>query len=520
MLILIAPALLFGTAAAVVILRVWMPRFRFGWLSAVAATGLAWLSIWLWQAQLPLSINVPFWRVSELSATSPAFSVDGISWLYAISLVALALASLLTAPARASFPNSSSWAITLGLTALALLAVSAANPITLVLIWAALDLLELAAMLRWTRGHRAIGRAIAVFSVRASGSLVLMLAQVVGSQPGSAFDFRSIPPQANPLLLIAAALHVGVLPFPLPYFSETSLRRGTGTTMRLVSAAASLVLLSRMVQGGISAPAAILLLLLCGVAALYTAWMWLRAPDEIAGRSYWIIGLACLSIAAALQGNPIGAAGWGVALLLTGGILFLSSVQHAWLSRVSLIGAWTLSALPFSLTASGWRNETGLLNLALPLFIIAQALLLAGYVRRAARPSIHTRLESQPAWIRSIYPAGIWILLAIQLLLGLWGWAGAAQIGAWAAGVAASLMALGLVWIIPRVPALNPMPMQNLPRFSAPGLDRVYDAIGRASRGIQAVTLTITRTLEGEAGIMWSLVLLVLFISLIVGRVR
>jgi hypothetical protein len=106
------------------------------------------------------------------------------------------------------------------------------------------------------------------------------------------------------------------------------------------------------------------------------------------------------------------------------------------------------------------------------------------------------------------------------LLLGLWGWAGAAQVGAWVVSGSVALVTLGLVWIIPRFPALNPMPMQHLPRSSSPGLDRLYDAIGRAARGIQAVTLTVTRTLEGEAGIMWSLVLLILFISLIAGRVR
>ncbi len=515
MLILIAPGLLFGTAAAVLILRAWRPRFRFGWLSAVAATAVAWLIVWVWHAQLPLSVDLPFWRISDLSATSPAFSVDDLSWLYAVSLVALALASLLTAPARASFPSSSSWAITLGLTGLALLAVTASNPITLLLIWAALDFLELAAMLRWTRGQQAIGRAIGVFSVRASGSLVLMLAQVVGAQPGTVIDFRSIPTQADSLLLIAAALHVGVLPFPLPYFSETALRRGTGTTMRLVSAAASLVLLSRIGAGSIPAPAGTLLLLLCGAAAAYTSWMWLRAPDEIAGRSYWIIGLACFSIASALQGNPTGAAGWGVALLLTGGILFLSSVQQVLLSRVAWIGAWTLSTLPFSLTASAWINQNGVLNLALPVFIVCQALLLAGYLRRAARPSIHVRLESQPAWVRSIYPAGIWILLAVQLVLGLWGWGGAAQIGAWIAGGAAALVTFGLLWIVPRVPALNPIPMQDLPQYAERPLDRLYDALATASRGIQSLTVTITRTLEGQAGIMWSLVLLILFISLI-----
>ncbi len=515
MLILLAPGLLFATAAAVIILRAWRPRFRFGWLSAVASSAVAWLIVWLWHAQLPLSISLPFWRISDLSPTSPTFAVDDIAWVYAASLVTLALGSLLTAPARETFPSSSSWATTLGLTGLALLAVTAANPITLLLIWAALDLLELAAMLRWTKGQQAIGRAIGVFSVRASGSLVLMLAQVVGAQPGTAVDFHSMPAQADILLLIAAALHVGVLPFPLPYFSETALRRGTGTTMRMVSAAASLILLSRIQPGSIAAPAAMVILLLCGAAAAYASWMWLRAPDEISGRSFWIIGLACLSIASVLQGNPSGAAGWGVALLLTGGILFLSSVQHVMLSRMAWIGAWTLSTLPFSLTASAWTNQTGVLNLALPVFIISQGLLLAGYLRRAARPSIHVRLESQPSWIRSIYPAGIWILLAVQLLLGLWGWSGAGQFGAWLAGGAALLVTLGLLWIIPRAPALNPIPMQELPRYAERSLDWLYRTLTWVSRGGRALTVTISKTLEGDAGIMWSLVLLILFISLI-----
>ncbi len=520
MLLLIVPALLFAGGASILILRVWRPKFRFGWMTAVGVTAVVWLLTWLWQPQLPLSISLPFWRISDFSVASPAFAADGISWLYGGSLVALALASLLTAPARPGFPNASSWAMTMGLTGLGILAVTAANPITLLLLWSAIDLVELGIMLRWTRGERAIGRAIGVFSVRASGSLVLMLAQVVGAAPGAGLDFHSLPLEAQGLLLLAAALHLGVLPFPLPYFSEAALRRGTGTTLRLVSAASGLVLLSRVGAGSLSPIAAVLLLVLCAIAAIYSAWMWLRAPDEIVGRSYWIIALSCFALGAALQGNVVGAAGWGNALLLTGGLIFLASVQQRGLARLSLIGAWTLSALPLSLTASGWNVQPGLPNVALPAFIVAQAIMLAGYMRRILRPSPRDRLESQPAWIRSIYPVGIWILLVSQLLLGLWGWQGALQLGAGIAGVAASLVALGLFWIIPRVPVLNPIPIQSLPRFSAPLVDRIYQALGRAASSLQSVTVTITHTLEGEAGIMWSLVLLILFISLIAKGVR
>lgn len=520
MLILIVPAIMIVMGAAVWIVPLWRPRFRFGWLSAVTTALVVWVIVWLWQTQIPLSASLPAWSAGDPSAPTPGFSVDSVSWIFAVSLGALALASLLTAPARGNFPNPSSWAITLALTALGLLAVTAANPFTLLLVWAALDLVELAAMLRWTKGRRAIGRAIGVFSIRASGSLVLMLAHVVGAQPGVPVDFPAMPAAAKGLLLLAAALHVGVLPFPLPYLSEDSLRRGTGTTMRLVSASASLVVVARVGELGLGSLAAMLLLVVGGAAAFFSAWMWLRAPDEIAGRSYWILGLACLSIASALQGNSIGAAAWGAALLLTGGILFLSSVQETWLSRFALAGAWSLSALPLSLTASGWANTTGVLNIGLPLFIAAQALLMAGYIRRAGHPSIHARLDSQPAWIRSSYPAGIWILIGGQVLLGLWGWAGAAQIGAPLPAMAATLAMFGLLWLIPRVPALNPLPAQRLARPSVTIIDRLYEAGSRIARGVQAATSTITRTLEGEAGIMWSLVLLLLFISLIARGVR
>jgi len=70
--------------------------------------------------------------------------------------------------------------------------------------------------------------------------------------------------------------------------------------------------------------------------------MWLRAPDELTGRPFWIIGLASLAMASALHGNPAGATAWGVALILAGGMVFLASAQQIWLNRILLVGAWTI----------------------------------------------------------------------------------------------------------------------------------------------------------------------------------
>jgi len=259
-------------------------------------------------------------------------------------------------------------------------------------------------------------------------------------------------------------------------------------------------------------------MILSALAALYGGWMWLRAPDDLTGRPFWMIGLAGLAIASALHGNPTGAAAWGVALVLAGAALFLSSVQQIWLNRALFIGILATSALPLSLTASGWQNSLGRFDLTLPAFIIAQACLLAGYVRHALRPSTRASLASQPVWARSVYPAGIALLLAVQFILGLWGWSGALQIGAWPIGVAACLLSFGLFWAIPRFAALNPVPAHWLQPASISWLDRIYQSFWGLYRWLRKISHTLSAILEGEAGIMWTLVFLILFVILIVQR--
>src|SRR5690606_31770558 len=101
-------------------------------------------------------------------------------------------------------------------------------------------------------------------------------------------DFRSASPQAGLYLLLAAGLRVGVLPLHLPYAGESVLRRGVGTALRAITAASSLILLARIPAGSIAPQYAPYLLMFTALAAVYGGWMWLRAPDELTGRPYWL----------------------------------------------------------------------------------------------------------------------------------------------------------------------------------------------------------------------------------------
>lgn len=518
MFILITVIVMFATTAALLILRLVRPQFRFSWLIAVGATFLAWLSVLFWHAQLPLAMSFGSWEPSTLLTSGPLLAVDQFSWVYALSLVTLALATLLTATVREGFPDSGSLAISIGVCGLGVLAVTAGNPLTLALIWAALDITELVAMLSSAAGRAASQRVVTAFAVHAGAIVLLMLAQVTGSLGNGPSDFASITPTAGLLFLAAAGLRLGVLPLHLPYMMGSARRRGIGTSIRLASAAASLVLVSRVPAANISSLFAVLILIVSAIGTLYASWMWLRAPDELAGRPYWIIGMAGLAVYAGLCGNAAGAAGWGVALILAGGGLFLSSAQQTWLSRLLFVCVWEISALPFTVTAAGWNSNGGILVWGQPLFLIGQALLMAGFVRHVLRPASRTSLQSQPAWARSVYPAGIGLLLLIPLLLGLWGWDGALQVGTLPASIVAVLLTLGLVWAVPRFPVLNPIPAHWLRPTAASRFEAVSQNLLGLYRWLGGISQTLSDVLEGDAGLMWALLFLILFIVMLVQR--
>jgi len=509
MLILVTCLLLFATAAALLILRALQPNARYTWLVASGGAAFALISVFFWLAQMPSSLNLPVWQPLSLFPTPIAFTIDGISWALTISICSLTLAVLLTSVTRSVITNSLSWAGILALGGIGILAVTANNPLTLLLVWAFIDLIELISQLSSVNGEKQSEQIVISFSTRAFGIALLLWSYIESSMSGNSFSFQTMSANTGAYLVIAAGLRLGVLPLHLPYSAGSFLRRGFGTSLRLIGAAASLSILMRVTisPSGLTP----YLMILTTIAALYGGWMWLRAPDELNARPYWMIGIASLAILSALSGNPVGAAAWGCVLIFAGGALFLSSVQNLRLNRALLIGVWSLSALPFSLTGSAWM---GSFNFITPFALIAQALMMAGFIRHALRSTASETLDDQPGWAKIVYPAGIIVLLAAQILLGFIGWEGAFESGSWIQAMIASLLTLGLVWGFRRFRIFNPVRAHWVSAAGA-GVNSIYQWLWSLYRGLARLSQTITESLEGEGGIMWTLLFLALFILVI-----
>ena len=518
MAILFTFLILWFTALTLVALRIMIPGFRYNWLFAVGGTFAVWLGVLTWQIELPINLQFASWQPTTIFSQSPTFIADGISWLFVFCLISLGLAVLITSVVRPNFPSPVSWAGTLILTSLGMLAVIADNPLTLVLIWAAIDLVELVVQIWFVEDPKLSERVVIAFASRATGILFLLWADVIGAAGGQLSDFQLVPPQAGLYLLIAAGLRVGVLPLHLPYPNESTLRRGFGTGLRMVSAASSLILLARIPPASIASPLTPYLLILVSLSALYGGWMWLRAPDELTARPYWLIGMGSLVVAAALRSNPVGAAAWCCALVLTGGALFLFSEQNRWLTRVLYVGALGISALPFSMTATGWNSGGTGFWLSFPFLLLSHSMLIAGFIRHAQRTNIRTANEDQPIWGKNVYPFGIMLLLLVTIGLGFLGWPGALQFGNLLAGLISSILAIGILWLTPRLRILNPIRAHWVQPTNTSWLDWVYEAIWNLYRQLGRVSNTFSSLLEGESGIMWTLLFLVLFITVFTHR--
>ena len=513
MLILLPIILLFLTALTLMLLRFLRPNFKFPWLIAVVGATLALISIFFWHIRLPQSISLTSWQPVTLFFFSPTWLVDGVSWPYALSLAALAAAVIWTSVVR-SENDPSAWAGTLLLSALGILAVTAENPLTLILAWSALDLAELIAMLRSTEGEEQNQGVVIAFAARVAGTGLVLWANLVSTAGGILMDFRAIPASTGIFLLIATGLRLGVLPLHLPYRKENVLRRGFGTTLRLVSAGASLSLLARIPAIAFQSSLPPYLLILAAIAALYAGWMWLRASDEILGRPFWVLGMASLSIATSLRGNPTGSISWGVILILGGGLLFLFSARQRSILWLPLLGLWGLTALPFSLSASAWQTGNQNSWLFVIPFLPAQALLMAGFIRHSLHPG-ETSLESQERWTKVLYPTGLFLLAVISVLLGLWGWDGAHNLGQWWAAIIANVLAAGftalsLTILVRLVPASSSNQWTRIFR-----LGRLYSTLNAIYGFFRRIADIITNTLEGEGGLLWSLLLLALIISVL-----
>jgi hypothetical protein len=251
--------------------------------------------------------------------------------------------------------------------------------------------------------------------------------------------------------------------------------------------------------------------------------MWLAAENELAGRPYWSIALAALAIACVVNGDARASIAWGVALLLVGSVLFFYSAHRRRNIIIPVLAVIGITGLPFTPASVGWGGIVGTgFDFYSFIFLLSISLLIGGFIRHSLQP--REELHRLERWVHQVYPAGLLFLIAAQWVIG---WPASFQIGIWwAAVVVVVLSGAGIAAgvVLQRkfaAGAGSAVWLGTIARQIGTGLGAffrlnwLYRFFAWVYWVIQNIVQLVTVLFEGDGGILWSLVLLAILISLI-----
>lgn len=503
---------LFLLAAGVLsaLLGIFRPRFAYHWLIAFFGAFSAWISLWVLRWQLPLAHSLLETSPEYLQLPSLGVTFDAVSWPLALAVATVGLAVLLTDVSRAADSGWVVWAGDLGLIALGITAVTADTPATLLFAWTFVDVVELLLLLRQVRREDIRRNVLVFFTTNLLGTAAAIAAVIATGSSGATLEFDSITPLAQIYLLIAVGLRMGVFPLQTAFLHDIRFQRGQGTLLRLIPPAVSLSLMVDAAGAQTLPSWRGLMLFFSVLSAVYGAVVWARARDELQGRIYWIIATAGLAFSAAIQSHQQAALAWGLVMLYAGAYLFLASVRTRRMLPLSILALLTITSLPFTPSAAGLGLYQPF-HLFLVVLPLAQVLLLVGYGRYILMET--DALTGVEPWVRVAYVIGLGLLPITQIASAFLAPAlPAAGAPLWPLILVVAIAGLGVLAYRQKVSIPEQVFLQLDAVFS---LRWAYKVIGWGFAAIERLVSGITFILEGEGGVLWTLVFLVMLLSLL-----
>jgi hypothetical protein len=295
----------------------------------------------------------------------------------------------------------------------------------------------------------------------------------------------------------------------------------------MVPAASGLVVLSRIPSSAITSAAASWIGIIVIIVFLYSSFRWFFDRNDLSSRPFWMISMASCGILSVLSRHPEAAISWGVAMIFVGSSLFLLDYANRFMRVLLGIGLISMVGLPLTANASGIE---GIFNQANWFFVFPVIfglwVFMVGMAEKVLlKPEIP---QKQEQIIYLTYPLSILILILSYLFVGLFGWRGSRIIGNWPVSV--FLFSITIAWLVWDRRTGRPAQWLLLLRertsstFNQPliaQIRRVVDfqwilvMVRYLYNSLGWLVRQLTFLLEGNAGIFWAILLMVLFIAVL-----
>ena len=502
------------------------------WFAAIIAGIFA----WGWTISLYFRPDIQIVPLSEIvqiySSKSPLsvsltdiFVLDGISFPYMLSMSALLVIMLLSAPSNMDSQTAPRLCFFyLLLTAIGYLSVSANDVRFIIYGWVIFDSIDLVAHYLQARPgkiHRSILLAV---GVRFIGTLLAAssLALSISESPEDFSSFISI--KGGAYLFTACALRMGILPMTQPYSEPSNSRVGLGTTLRLVSILTVMPVLSRLPLSGLRPDLIIFLKLSSILASLTGAVGWLLSENSITGNTFASMALCGMTFACALNQNQEALIVWGISVVLFCAPLSLYQFHNTFMNILTVLLVILFSGLPYTPNAFGWN---GLINETFPgfsiVFVLIMAFLLGGAFLHIFRFKGKSFSELEP-WMRSVYPIGFITAIVTHIFIGMTNFNSRFTLGNIQASVTAFILGIILTLSIRYMPEIRRTQNtavwgRTLISIFWTGMQKLLDmdwllALGNIIwKVVKWIFSTLSLVLENNGGLIWELLLMVLLIA-------
>jgi len=520
MLIAIIFLFLILSCAAAFVMKKRGARRPMVWLATAAASLFIWLLVMFIPRNQTIALNWQNWFFASGTHIGLYFQIEVRNWGIIAALTTIHVAFLFTSASKEDFGRDYIlWIAETAAIALTFAVLCAADLWSLIICWTAMDIGIWFYQL-FLRKKFESDRLVRAFMFRFSGSLLLIFATARIAGGGHSLLLKDIPASSSALIFLAALLHSGIFPLPLPEDEHNSHAAVLDFLTFLLPSISSLFLVTLLPNHQIS----FLLGIILGAGALIGLVLLVfisgKAVSETKAVYNLVVSFVLFITYRFITKTISGLQGWFILILVFCAWLLLHERRGKNTILFPVLVMIFFSGLPFSLMSYGNSGILmsgfgipALVSFGMHLFLL---LIFARFISREKADFNDLGTTSQ-----FTYSVALFITISGLVLIEFHTLA-ASEVeltDAWA-GMLIAILTLGFhLWLGNRSRAL---PAENqLERIDTNQITRMlsFDWLFNWTRTIMNWTRPLVAgfslLLEGEGGVLWSIVFLALLVTLI-----
>lgn len=530
MLILIPIILLLLFAVVINLLGRYRLSIGSTWLIAAGSALLVWIVLIVFRISIPDGLTIDNWSPMGIGSDLLVFELSSRTWIFAFLLVSLLIGVIFTDTIRFGHGNNlTTWTGSMLLTAVGLFSIYSQTLLAVIITWSIIDIVEFGLLIRVIDHPRVHTAAILEFSSRILGTVLLIAALVFSDFHAVIVENVQYSGAVNILILLGATLRLGVLPLHVPLTANLPIRRSLGTILRFVAPITVFSFLSQIQPQLQHSGFSRFLLPIALLTAFFGAVKWISAKNELVGRPYWVLAFSGLVLISFINGQSDGVIVLSMMMLICGGFVFLHSYSSKPATVLGMLCLLGMVGLPFTPSTPVWVSlsvSNPIINLILVSIV---SLLFLGLLNHLLRK--HDNNSSKEVWMQLFYTVGLGVLMIVPWLIMIWNFHEFQGTAIGSAIIVCLLLIVRFIMIWRNIKNIKGVLPPFIQKINQPlavigkiiGIFFQFEWFSKFLWYIYALLEKpirfFTRILEGDGGLLWSLLFLALISSVLIGRV-